>query len=318
MKIKTIILLIMALTACNGFQQTTDKPQLADVQTGTQGLDINFDITSKNIYMCQQTSILTTLKNLGTHRIEKGKISVNYDSSAVKPIAMPKLDLELGGKTQYNPDGEMEKIGFTLESKTLPSNLKSHTTPFILTACYPYQTKANFPACIDPDVLNTQLAKPCTPQDIITSGGQGAPVAITKIEQKMLLQNKEVRPIFLIHIANQGNGRVIQQEVIEDACGKGVKAQVPEVKIKAFLGKEELNCKRNNISLVSEDPYVMCESKKTYPQGGVTFGSVITVQLDYGYVMRKSTEIIITRLQGQENCEARSAGNPQGTPPLAR
>lgn len=303
MKPETILLLAIVLTGCGQFQQQK-MPQMADVQTGTQGLEIELQPSANNIYMCQQLSIIATLRNLGTHNIENGILTLNYEPMAMKAVSVPEnQQFNIAGKTPFNPRGGMDKTGYTLESKTLPANLMNHITPFILTACYPYQTRANFQACVDPDILGTELTKPCTPQDITTSGGQGAPVAVTKIEQKMMMEKDEVRPVFIIHLANQGNGRVIKQDKIKDACEKGVETQMPEVKIEVYLGREKLECQSDTISLTSEDPFVFCKSRKTYPEGGVTFETVLTVKLDYGYVTRESTDITITRLQGQKNCE---------------
>jgi len=129
-----------------------------------------------------------------------------------------KLD-EIKGKSIFSPNGDQELITINARTKRIGTQSETQPSTILATACYPYKTIFGSSVCIDTDIYGTRRGqKVCSIKDLKFSEGQGAPVAITKIETRMLPQdNNLVKPHFLIHIENKGNGEVVELKV-EQAC----------------------------------------------------------------------------------------------------
>jgi hypothetical protein len=91
--------------------------------------------------------------------------------------------LELEGRNPNNPGGGMDVIEFPATIMTLPPSLEQFNQRMMITSCFDYATHASTMVCIDPEPYSN-VKKACKPQTVGLGGGQGAPVAITSIEQK--------------------------------------------------------------------------------------------------------------------------------------
>ncbi|RMD58376.1 hypothetical protein D6825_01050 [Candidatus Woesearchaeota archaeon] len=296
-----VILLTLALifTACIQ-EQTTPK---TEVEGGVRALEISLKPVSRDIIMCQQTDVLTTLHNAGTANIERGEYNIITEPQVLKPITPQKGEISLEGRTKYSP-GETLKMTISLKNNGLAEQLQNYQTPLIFQACYPYQTKANIPVCIDPDIADTIPNKPCRAEPIDLRGGQGAPVAITQVDQVMIPTNEGIRPTFLIHVQNQGGGRIVDLAALEFACGSARASTrlKPLVKINANLAGKELECAPENAEIGPDTTIISCTSKTTYPKGAGTISSILTANIEYGYINTKTLTFNIKRLPGQTSC----------------
>ncbi|MFB6198458.1 MAG: hypothetical protein ABEI52_09365, partial [Halobacteriaceae archaeon] len=89
------------------------------------------------------------------------------------------------------------------EVTNFPQGMDKTEQNFLITNCYLYTTHAAPVVCIDP-APNSQTTKSCTPSTYDGSDGQGAPVAVTKVEP----ESSRRRAIWHIDIKNIGNGEV--------------------------------------------------------------------------------------------------------------
>jgi hypothetical protein len=92
---------------------------------------------------------------------------------------------ELEGRSSNSPSGDMEVIEFpaTIMPGTIPPSLEEFRQRVMITSCFDYATHASQMVCIDPEPYSS-VKKACKPQTVSLSGGQGAPVSITTIEQR--------------------------------------------------------------------------------------------------------------------------------------
>ncbi len=109
----------------------------------------------------------------------------------------------LAADNSYFPGGGSEYIGYHVDMKYWPPGAEEYELPLMLTNCYGYATYTAPMLCIDP-MPESEQRKACKPKDIHMTN-QGAPVAVTKIEQEG--DKKRVR--FTIHVKNVGDGEVI-------------------------------------------------------------------------------------------------------------
>ncbi len=113
---------------------------------------------------------------------------------------------ELFPKSRSTPEGGIciEELQGDLD---LSSVADVYDAPLLATLIYPYVTDANIVLCVDPEVYRVRVTKKaCVMTSVSPSGGQGAPIAVTRVEPTGIGDGKVM---FRIHIANVGGGEVI-------------------------------------------------------------------------------------------------------------
>jgi hypothetical protein len=178
-------------------------------------------------------------------------------------------------------------------------------THLYLTTCYDYRTEFSQNICIDSDVYNLNKDKACTPQNIALSSGQGAPVAVTKIETRIIFKSQEntIQPQFTIHLKNMGQGNIINRNNIHSICSsqsigiEELNVISLEAEIFGLSGNIQLDCKpKNPIKIKDKSTKVVCTSPESLSTEAGTYLSPIHITLDYGYTTTISKDITIKRL----------------------
>ena len=140
--------------------------------------------------------------------------------------------------------------------------------------------------------------------------GQGAPVAITKVEVEMLPDGsnlEKVRPYFLVHIGNKGNGLVVSKDKINEACtGQSLQhTDLNNVTIKAMLSDSILDCsvegsneESAKLRLRDKEDVVRCmiRDEDLIDSNTDAYSSPLQIVLDYGYTFTISKNIIIEKV----------------------
>ncbi|MBN1645658.1 hypothetical protein JW868_01310 [Candidatus Woesearchaeota archaeon] len=108
----------------------------------------------------------------------------------------------LGDRPSY-PGGGEDYLNFLLKIKSWPTGLDEMPQVFQFTSCYIYTTYADPMVCVDP-FPDGPGRKVCTPKTQTFSKGQGAPIALTKVEQETT--PKEI--FFTFYFENKGDGVV--------------------------------------------------------------------------------------------------------------
>ncbi|MBI4176732.1 MAG: hypothetical protein HY518_05990, partial [Candidatus Aenigmarchaeota archaeon] len=319
------MLISLSVIACTSQQQTGGK-SIQDVQTGTSGLEMEFlkNAPPKIVYAQTEFPVILKIKNAGMYTIDDKKKAIlslgaerDYTSS-VKVETGGRIsgtdneaEFTLDGKTPLNPRGDEEVIAYTLKASKIDPQSESHPSSVIASLCYPYQTKLAASVCIDPDPNNVRpIKKSCAVQDLSLSAGQGAPVAITKVEVQILpTSSDKVKPQFIISVENKGKGEVTKVDSYSSACRKTSDSKKITYKdfnalgMKATLSGQELKCSvraetvsDGSTSDGSNKEFARLSSKKgvvrcTYPEdaadsiskGVESYTAPFTITLDYGY-----------------------------------
>jgi len=108
------------------------------------------------------------------------------------------------------PGGDISYLSFPYKIQNWPAGLESTDQSILVTSCYVYTTHAAPMICVDP-YPESLGRKVCTPKTIAYTKGQGAPVAVTKIEQ----ENTPHDIFFTIHFEKKGNGLVYDPNQLE-------------------------------------------------------------------------------------------------------
>jgi len=225
----------------------------------------------------------------------------------------------LRGKSISFPDGSFEDKKYNARTDEIDALSEKHTSTVALTACYEYSTELGDNICIDPDIYGTStLNKVCSIKDLSHSG-QGSPVAITRIETKIIPHGSDkVRLQLIIHIKNKGKGNIIKAGKVKHACSasglhrddwNSIELSQLRVSSKYVYDSSKADdknpendenafvCKRQPIKLENNEGEITCTLKdehailKTDP----AFTTQIFAKLKYGYTFSESKDVVIEK-----------------------
>ena len=310
-----IFLLLMA--GCSS--SSTKKNDDINVRIGFNGLDMEFLKGTPPAKMFEGNTfpVLIKVRNNGAYSIKNGQAIL---SLGVEKDYTKKADLLTGGriasleglsnaasfglegKSSINPIGNEEVISYNLVAGKVDPQSETHTSTVIATLCYPYETVLASNVCVDTDVNNLRPAKKvCNMQDLVFGNGQGAPVAVPKIEVNMLpviSSGKDsadrIKPQFLIYIENKGPGTVIKAESVRDFCVKSdtehknlnvvyVDAYLSSTKLRCQLDVEGSSTERGHIKLKDKKDIIWCDLAEGVSAAQDPYLSPLKVELSYGY-----------------------------------
>src|SRR3989338_4832969 len=194
----TIVLLLSSCTSSSNRGKV-----LTDTNTGISGLEMAFLKNTPPAISFEQSffPVMLRVQNTGTYTLDSSNPAIislgtekDYTSSLrVETGGRVESDFEneasfyLDGKSPLNTKGDEEIVAYTLGTSKIDPQSESHKSLLVASLCYPYRTELSTSACIDPDPNNLKpIKKSCKVEDLSFSSGQGAPVAITKIEVQML------------------------------------------------------------------------------------------------------------------------------------
>jgi hypothetical protein len=278
------------------------------------------------VYVGDIFPLAVEIRNRGAYGIANGKLlfGVEQEYVQIPPEYTENLiNFNLDGRTAYDPIGGVLRETVQLRAKSLDPQSETHTTAVSVTACYPYKTEATAQVCVDTDIFGQrQEQKICTPTTLsmgtYTKGGQelpkgqGAPIAITKIEQKMLQHpgNPDaVKPQYTIYVKNMGGGLPVASRYYQNACrATGVpRDALNVVGARVYLSDRsmQLDCKpkleqgsadkKGHIKLEKDEDFIKCTLEEGVAKTAGTFNSPLMVDLDYGYTFTVSKSVLIRK-----------------------
>ncbi len=310
------IVLSLYLSGCSlaNFSASGKETPITNVNVyqGTEGLEIEFLTNSppEKVYEGENFVVSTLLNNKGAYPITSGKVVLTHEPDYFD-VPTTSSTFNLLGKTMYDPSEHNIQKSFNLNTKKLEPKSTGHDSIVLVTACYDYGTKLNTEVCIDTDPQNIKaIEKSCNTEDLSFSG-QGAPIAITKIETKMIIgEGGKVRPNFWIYVQNHGDGQVISKSSIDKACGS---ASIDKNELNGVVLKDlkfsqytlaDMDCRPKPetslnpvLKLTDNEQYFICTLRDdvSIPADTSTFKTGLYIELEYGYTLTKSKEFTIKK-----------------------
>lgn len=206
----------------------------------------------------------------------------------------------LAGDTYEFPGGEIDYISFDGNIVTWPPGLDQTYQTFMVTNCYLYATYAAPIVCIDPTPFSEDR-KVCRPKPYTGTKGQGAPVAVTYIEQ----ENTPRQAIFTIHVKNVGGGQVYDPGMLE-LCSPYFPGRVTSENLNiVYVGPimvsgdlQRLDCTPNDF--VRLDPktgegIITCAYNIPFSGLRSAYQTPLVVELWYGYSKTIEKKVLIKR-----------------------
>lgn len=324
-------ILVLLTLGCNAGSSTKTEKEV-NVRVGFNGLAMEFmkNTPPIKVFEGETFPVIIKIRNNGAYSIsneEKAILSLGVEKDYTQKIQLledgriKKIEgngnaasFNLEGKSIINIKGEGEVVSYNVVAGKVDPQSETHASTVVAALCYPYKTILDSSVCIDPDVSNLNLGKKaCTVQDMAFNGGQGAPVAVTKIEVSMLPaqisaegQSGTFVPQFLIFIENRGQGTVIKNGAVDKFCIESDTSHenINIVSVQAFLSDKLLDCRKNKnddvtkafVKLKDKKEFIRCTLQEGIPISNNAYSSPLKVELSYGYTSSISANYVMQKI----------------------
>ncbi len=316
-KAKLIILFAaLFLVVIAGCNPDRDKGSSKGSAKGTEGITINFlkNNPQNNFIVSDEDepiSIILEIRNKGSYPQEqdqnilsRGQVYVSgFDRNIIRlEESSNRLSRQtLTGVSSINPEGGFDTIEFKGDVSSQDIVIDKYEPTILATLCYPYVTKASPSICIDPFPFDDKQKKVCKVGSQ-TLSSQGAPLAITKIDQEASSNKIRIK----LNLKNVGKGDIILLNAL-DSCNplEGDKLEREDFDkvelVRADAGFATLKCEplegNNLIKLHNGEGFVICSiDKADYEDTNSAYTTPLNLEFKYGYRTTISKPIKISKL----------------------
>jgi hypothetical protein len=280
-----------------------------DYHVGTQGVEINFLTNSppSRIYDGDTLDIAVEVKNRGAYpsgQTFQGKLEIGgFDPASIRGSwdGGNSIPTSLEGKNQYNPEGGYAVMTYKDRSGVrVPFDADYYEPNILIHSCYKYETTADVMVCIDPEPYKVvEERKVCNMDSGVfsTGGSQGAPIAVTKVEEEV----GSDKIYFRVYFSNAGSGSVMLPSSYSQ-CPFDLKLEdldkvVATVKL-PYDASPECSPKgtaSDPVRLTNGQGYMFCKFAKPATQSAYT--TSLNIKAEYVYSSSISKQIRIINIQ---------------------
>ncbi len=324
-----LLVVLFLLSSCQtGLFKKGQGVSLIAVHIGKTGLEMGYleNLPPKSVFASTpQTESLfpvaVKLENKGATDITEGYLSVALEKEYLQlkewthtatdtfsiGTSQENTAFTLAGKSSINPLGDEEIVSLTVKALPLDPQSQTHASTIIATACYGYETLAAAEVCINPELFSTKpLEKICQPGTTTLSQGQGAPIAVTSVETKMLPGPGESMLVqFLITVQNAAKGQPLARTSVARACSSLPLEHtdlnvvgVSDLRVSRFsFRRGDFECSPVPVQLREGTATFRCTLKPNLLRRSEgTFKTTLFIALDYGYMFSAARNVQIERV----------------------
>ncbi len=297
MKRLIFLLVLLALMGCQQ-QNTGNLPDFSSAFTGTEGLSMKFMENAPPATVPSQSyvPIGLMLENKGAADINDGVIVIRYPED-IMVVEKDRIEVNIEGKETTIVGGKQITILDGLTKRPGMIGTEKPKARIAATSCYDYQTKLSTGICINPDSFGVKKAsgrKPACEQKDASFSGQGAPVAITKIDATTISRGEQVDVQVKAYIANKNRGVIYRKGTNYcSSSGAGEKT----VFVRASLLGKDASCLPGEFALSerSEENYVTCIFSGL--PASDAFVTQLSIVAEYGYSETISKDFLVDTIQ---------------------
>lgn len=262
--------------------------------TGSKGLNFYFDNNAPPAYVYEESSVPIRIfvENTGASNVVNGVYSLGIEEQYIK-VDKKTDTVNLNGKSFERPYGDQTQVIIEGKAKSVGSQ-EGINSVLSFSLCYPYETKANIITCIDSNPSSKEK-KVCTVMPQSFNAGQAAPIGVTSIVPRMIIEKNGVKPQYIITIKNLDKGEIISSDYVNYFCtGKSIPTEQQNViEVEVSLSDERLVCNKNKLNLRDGSDELFCELQRVIPSVEGSYNSPLTVKLSYGYAQTITKKIRI-------------------------
>jgi hypothetical protein len=308
-----IIVILIFIVGCGQQDQQTQQ----DIYSGTKGITMKFlpNTPPSEVFENSELIVLVEYSNEGAYDVSRGALYLTgYDQSYLFGSGSIEKSFSssygaLRGKSIMFPEGETRIAQFQTTAGK-PQHIDKFTQRLKLTACYDYKTLATAQVCIDPEAYSQGGGtKICTPGVVTLSGGQGAPIAVTKIDERIAGN----MAYFDIHFRNMGSGEVFVGNPSHCYTSIGYN-ELNRIKVNSvrLSNSGNIYCEPNigsNVVLTNGEGFIKCYAN--IPRSGDEYLTNLDIELVYSY--RESSPLktinILSAPGGSSSSSTRSSSS---------
>ena len=209
-------------------------------------------------------------------------LNERYVQIAPNPLEGHYLDQMLG-RSLTNPSGERKIVEFDGKAESLFLNAEQHMETFFIKLAYRSTLDFTDTVCLNTNVYSIYDAG-CKVEPQKTYSGQGAPLAITKIEE-IIFPGSAADIEFRINLQNKGRGNVGEVQLLS-----------------ANLGNDPLQCdfrgsglETNKIKFVENKKEHTLICRKERITAGRSYKNPLSLRLVYDYKLAQQNKLTLVR-----------------------
>jgi hypothetical protein len=301
------ILISIFLLSISGCTQNSNSQNSDKIRIGTKGLSLSFlnGLPPDEIIVDPESSdnifdVYLQIRNEGAYPSDEeyfeGMVFASgFDKAVIDGSWKDNgyISRDLFGKNMYLPQGSLSDMTYSDSNIEYPFNTENYEPTFQVTACYKYRTIASPMICLDPNYGKTNQAdNVCAAKDTTLTGGQGAPVAVTKVEHTP----SSSKDIFKIEVQNVGGGKIIKSGKYSDCLNlkyDDFDVVNYDVNLEGHSYSKECTPK-DSIRLQDNKGYIICTFK--HEDSGDAYLTPLEITLDYDYSQSISKKINLIKL----------------------
>ena len=241
-KILLLIILAMLLfsVGCGRLRTSPGEVEKLELHKGFEGLEINFveNHPPDEIGKDSKFTISLELRNKGPYSITDGTVVLSGFDPNYLIVEENRKGFDLEGKSIDFPEGDYERLDFSAQNIGFPEGSTEYPAALRARAYYDYGTEASAEVCINPDVYGYVKTEEvgCEVKEVKLSGGQGAPVAVTRVEE--IISTTDIGTVldveFRVYISNKAKGEVLGDVNVDEVLlsNKRIKCEPEQIKLK--------------------------------------------------------------------------------------
>lgn len=289
--------ILLVLSGCAGIKMGQTKEQAAALtdlsHIGVKGVTVTFvkGQPPDTIFTNTPLDIVVELRNEGAYPVSGGVVTISgYDATWLN-IQPQEKSFNLEAKTKFNTFGGYDTAQFSSSNIYLPRGTDNLDQNFLASVCYRYRTEARIPVCIDPNPTSILENEACRVTQAVPgiAGGQGGPVSVTAIREDAAPGQVS----FLITIANQGDGVVVEQASLGRCPGELKFNDVDNVQYSVRMSGVSGVCKPDYKTRLSNKQGTIHCTFTLSDSVSSAYQTVLEINLDYGYMSQKSKTVRI-------------------------
>jgi len=297
---------LLLLSACGG-------PPTQDYHTGSEGLALSFadDTPPAEVYEGSVVPVFLEVWNKGAWNVPFNAMRLTLRTNpfyanvtkepAFDPVEKRYADSLFSKQPGYS-EGERRQLAGLVTINSILGTREQPSSKLFATICYPYATTLGTTVCVDANAYNQNRQQQVCQAETLTYRDQGAPVAVTIIENRptplrVVSEGGRgfidlIQPTFIVHVKNVGQGSVLmptpEEDEARDAACAGVipPEQLNRVGVNATLSGHQLACDPNPVPLQRSEGYTTCVLPPGQDSKGLTgsnYLAVLLVKLNYLY-----------------------------------
>src|SRR3989344_5962794 len=196
---------LLILSSCKGSET---QPTFINFKTGYDGLSMQLlpQYPPRTVFEGGSTSIAVRVQNRGAYTLEKGRLAVIGLNQVASPLVEDEQLMDiLGGRNIGNSEGDFSIHEFQTQELLVPAGARDYRAKFFVLAEYDYESTMSTDECINPALITLEKSEVCTPQERQSFGGQGGPMSISSVEQRVQRTGDLLFSQFIFTIENRGD-----------------------------------------------------------------------------------------------------------------